>query len=103
MSLNVTKTPDSKSGGNQEVTGKMRLIDNKASLSPRQERAASLVADDTLSDEQIAAETGITKRTLERWKQKPAFAARIEEIRRAVKRTLADKGIAALVERHRLM
>jgi len=42
--------------------------------SPKQ-RAAVLVAADELSDEQIAAAVGITRRTLTAWKRRPDFAA----------------------------
>src|SRR5215207_10583327 len=40
-------------------------------------RAAALCFQDTLSDEQIARELGIVRRTLARWKQRPDFAAAI--------------------------
>jgi hypothetical protein len=38
-------------------------------------QAAQLVAEDSQTDEQIAAKVGITKRQLERWKRQPAFAS----------------------------
>jgi hypothetical protein len=43
----------------------------------KQHLAASLLADDELSDEQIANEVGITRKTLHNWKQNPEFAALI--------------------------
>lgn len=41
------------------------------------EEAAVLVADDTLSDTEIAARVGVTRRTLTNWRQHPEFAARV--------------------------
>ena len=58
------------------------------------EQAAGLVADDTVSDEQIAQTLGITKRTLERWKRHPDFAARVEEIVAAERAAVKAQGIA---------
>lgn len=48
-------------------------------LSPRQKLAAPLVAADELTDEQIAVEIGITKRTLTNWKQDEAFLSVVDE------------------------
>jgi hypothetical protein len=88
MSLNVTESP----------------------LTLKQEKAAVLVATDGLTDEKIAVEVGVTKRTLERWKKDKDFAARVRElIHHAVDR-LTEKGIAeksnriaALVDRQKRM
>jgi hypothetical protein len=44
------------------------------------ERAASMVADDELTDKRIAAEVGVTERTLDNWKKHPDFRARVDEI-----------------------
>ena len=38
-------------------------------------RAAALCFQDTLTDEQIAGQLGIARRTLARWKKRPDFAA----------------------------
>jgi hypothetical protein len=40
-------------------------------------RAAALCFQDTLSDEQIAGQLGIVRRTLARWKKRADFAAAI--------------------------
>ncbi len=40
-------------------------------------RAAALCFEDTLTDEQIARQLGIVRRTLARWKQRAEFAAAI--------------------------
>ena len=40
-------------------------------------RAAALCFQDTQSDEQIARQLGIVRRTLARWKKRPEFAAAI--------------------------
>ena len=41
--------------------------------------AAVLVAEDALSDEEIAARAGVSRRTLTTWKQHPAFRERVAE------------------------
>jgi hypothetical protein len=88
----------------------MSLNVTKNQLSLKQEKAASLVANDKQTDDQIAADVGITKRTLERWKKEPLFEGRVKEIiSRAVERLtekgIADKSnrIAALVDRQKRM
>lgn len=51
-------------------------------LTGKQEQAAALVAQDTLTDEAIAAEVGIRRATLHAWKQKiPAFNDRVAKLR----------------------
>ena len=44
-----------------------------ASLNSQQLKAAKLVADDSLSDAQIAEQLGIHRATLDRWEQKARF------------------------------
>jgi hypothetical protein len=70
----------------------------------------SLVAEDKLSDELIAAEIGIGRRTLATWKTDPAFRERVAEIVEQVKAALVARGILekqnrldALNERHQRM
>lgn len=58
------------------------------------ERAAALVAEDAVSDEQIAADLGVTRRTLTTWKQHPEFAARVDEHLAAFRRRVLRKGFA---------
>lgn len=43
-------------------------------------QAAVRLAEDDLSDEQIADEAGVNRRTLDRWKQHPEFAARVKDL-----------------------
>lgn len=64
-------------------------------FSTEKERAAFLVADDKLSDEQIAADLNIGRTTLHRWKTDAAFRARVEEIKAEVRAKLSALGIAA--------
>lgn len=61
---------------------------------PPRVRAAELVADDALTDEQIAAAVGISRRTLHAWRQTPEFVARVEERRQAQREAIEAKGIA---------
>jgi hypothetical protein len=45
-------------------------------------RAAQLLAEDELTDEEIGQAVGICRRQLARWKRNPAFHARVADIRR---------------------
>ena len=72
-------------------------------LSEREERAALMVAEDTLTDVDIAAQVGITKRSLEFWKKRPAFAARVREHREAFKDRALSEGFADKRERLRVL
>lgn len=76
----------------------------------KREKAAQLVAEDVLSDEKIAAEVGIGRRTLARWKADQRFLARVETIaaayaKRALKHGLARKEcrLAVLNDLHQRM
>lgn len=78
----------------QNVPGPERFSWNKRRL-----QAASLVAADELPDEQIAARCSVTRRQLTRWKDVPAFKAKVTEIRKAIADAILAKGIASKVER----
>ena len=58
------------------------------------ERAALLTAEDALTDVEIAAEVGISERTLNRWRKRPEFVARVEEHIEAFRAVIARKAIA---------
>jgi hypothetical protein len=58
------------------------------------EQAAVLVAEDSRSDEQIAAQLGITRSTLATWKTRPEFVARVDEICRELAAVAMKRGIA---------
>jgi len=60
----------------------------------RQEKAAILVAEDYQPDAQIAETIGITRMTLGRWKKKPAFAARVDEISAEICEKALKEGIS---------
>lgn len=60
----------------------------------RRLRAVGLVAQDIRSDAAIAADLGINKVTLERWKQHPDFRARVEAERAAIAEAVRAEGIA---------
>lgn len=60
----------------------------------QREEAALLVAEDRLSDEQIAEKCSIGRTTLHRWKLEPAFAGRVEEHRTLWREELKRRGIA---------
>jgi hypothetical protein len=58
------------------------------------EIAAQHVADDRLTDREIADECGIDKATLERWKLQSAFKARVQAIVEAYSKRALKHGIA---------
>ena len=60
----------------------------------RRERAAQLVADDQLTDTEIALQCGVTQRQLERWKKVPEFQERVAAIVEAERQAILAKGIA---------
>lgn len=57
-------------------------------------KAALAVAEDTLTDAQIAANAGVSKQTLETWKKIPEFRARVEEHVRSFEEAIKAEGIA---------
>jgi hypothetical protein len=62
-------------------------------------RAATLAAEDELTDAEIAARVGITKRTLERWKLVPAFAEKVRQLAREMGDAAARYAIGRKVRR----
>ena len=60
----------------------------------RTERAALLVAEDQLTDAAIAKELGVVKATVENWKKRPEFRARVQGHVEAFAAALRAKGIA---------
>jgi hypothetical protein len=67
-------------------------------LTERHHRAAALVAADDLTDEDIAAQAGITRRQLTAWKQHPDFDALVQHHLDVFRRRVESRGIAS---RHR--
>lgn len=77
---------------------------------PQREQAAVHVAQDELTDEEIAGKLNITRMTLARWKTEPVFLARVDEHIAAYRAAIRRRGIAVvenrigqLQERWRLM
>lgn len=70
-------------------------------LTRRQEEAARLVAEDSLSDVTIAEQVGVTRQTLHNWGKLPVFAARIAQHKEAFKDAALSAGFAD--KRARLM
>jgi len=58
------------------------------------ERAARLVAEDQQKDEAIAASLRVRRSTLDRWKRRPEFQARVAEHVQAFREALRGQGIA---------
>jgi hypothetical protein len=67
----------------------------------KHEEAAQLVADDRLSNEQIAARMGVTRQAMDLWKLDPAFKARVAEIVEAARAEALRCGVAVKAERIR--
>lgn len=63
------------------------------------ERAAALVADDDLTDDEIVAQLGIAERTFYRWKARPEFQERVDELIDALEATAKRRAIARLSKR----
>ncbi len=64
------------------------------SFTVREERAALLTAEDTLTDEQIAAEVGISRKTLHNWRARPTFSAEVRAQREAFRARIMAEGFA---------
>jgi hypothetical protein len=86
------------------------LADDAGTLTQRMERAALLVAEDQQTNEAIAAAVGVKRQTVDWWKRKPAFTARVEALRQQFREAIVQEGIAnrqnrinALNERWELM
>lgn len=64
------------------------------SLTAPQREAAILVADDELTDERIAAQVGVTSRTLRTWKSYPEFQAAVADHRMRLEAAISRFWIA---------
>lgn len=67
----------------------------------QKEDAAALVAADDLTDQAIADAVGVTKRSLERWKQFPEFSERVASLVEAWHTAVRNRGIAVIENRVR--
>ena len=77
------------------MTGEgLHKITREFTWTPPRVKAAELVADDALTDDQVAATVGVTRKTLHNWSQIPAFVARVEARRQAQREAIEAKGIA---------
>src|SRR4249920_340554 len=73
----------------------------KDTLSNRMLRAALLVSEDRLTDEQIAEQAGVKRNALAKWKRREDFKAEVERIRTAARDQVLREGIALKVNRLR--
>jgi len=62
-------------------------------------RAAQLVADGRLTDEQIGKEVGKSRSQIARWKATSEFAARVQQIIKAAELSIFTRGVAQKVRR----
>lgn len=65
----------------------------KKTKAHRRDEAAQLLAEDRLTDREIAGQVGITERQLNRWKLLPEFDAGIQQIRAETAARLKAQGI----------
>jgi hypothetical protein len=79
-----------------------------APLAPKYRRAAQFVAEDLLSDREIAVECGIDRKTLYLWRDREDFMAAVDEMRRIYAEQIMSDGLARReirvrnkVDRHR--
>lgn len=72
-------------------------------LTRKRLRAALMVAKDELIDEQIAAQVGINKTTLEDWKRRPEFRERVNEHLESFRDKTLQEGIADRLNRVRAL
>lgn len=68
-------------------------------LTPRQRKAAQLVAADELEDQQIAAIVGVTPRAIVSWKKREDFMAEVNGILAAYSAKVMRRGVALRVKR----
>ncbi len=66
----------------------------RVAMAGRRERAAQLLAEDRLTDAEIAAEVGVQRKTLAAWKHDAVFSMRLEEHRHALAAATIAQGIA---------
>ncbi len=71
----------------------------KDTWTAKHEEAVFLVAEDELTDLDIAAELGISKRTLEGWKRDTLFRERLKDVISEIHAALMQRGIARLDRR----
>jgi hypothetical protein len=71
----------------------------KSRLTARRVKAAQMVAEDALTDEQIAQKIGVTNRCLEKWKRQPAFSELVTEIAEQLAAEIRGKGLVELSNR----
>lgn len=65
----------------------------------RREQAALLVAEDALSEGDIAARVRLTREGLRKWKRRPEFRERVAAIREQMRQAIVARGIAELQNR----
>lgn len=73
--------------------------DNAFNWTPAAQQAVQLVAEDKVTDDRIAEQVGIVKRTLERWKLHPEFRAKVAERRAEIAERIRSTGIAIIENR----
>lgn len=68
---------------------------------PSREKAALLLSEDELTDEEIAEQVDIVRSTLSEWKLRKEFSARVQENIDEIRRRIRSRGIAIIENRVR--
>ncbi len=92
------------------VAGRRKTIDNPFAWSAKQERAALLLAEGALTQQQVADVVGVTRQTVSKWLQQPEYTKHIAGLQHAMYERMLQIGIAnkearivGMVGRHRRM
>jgi hypothetical protein len=65
--------------------------------------AAYMLAEDRLTDEEIAEKSGVTRRALQTWKERPEFREKVQQIADKLASAVFSRGIARRANRIRVL
>lgn len=74
-------------------------MSRNVSLTARQERAAQLLAQGAQTDIALAETLGITRKTVQRWRDEPVFMERVETLQTEMAAAVVSEGIASRTRR----
>lgn len=75
------------------------MAGNQWKWDKRRDRCAVLVAEDKLTNEEIAAAIGVARQTVDYWKTRQEFKERVQSHIEAFREAVLNKGIADVVKR----
>lgn len=74
--------------------GRRKSIDNPFAWSAAQEKAAPLLADGVLTQQQVADQVKVSRQTVGTWMQQPGYRAHVAELRKEIVNAIKEIGIA---------